>query len=336
MEKKILITGASGFIGSFMVEEGLRQGMQVWAGVRHSSSRKYLQDTRIRFAELDFTDSDTLEKQLAEHRREHGGWDYIIHCAGVTKCLHRGDFEIANHWGTRHFIETLQRQGITPKRFVYLSSLSVFGPVHEKDYSDICDKDVPSPNTAYGISKLHAEEYLRSLPDFPYVILRPTGVYGPREHDYFLMMKSINRHLDMAAGFKRQDLTFVYVTDLVQAAYAALEKPTVRKSFFISDGNVYDSRTFSDLIRKELGSPWTIRFVCPLFLLRFISLIAENAARLSKKPGTLNSDKYRIMKQRNWRCDITPATKELEYSPRVTLEEGVKKTIAWYKKEGWL
>ena len=269
MEKKILITGASGFIGSFMVEEGLRQGMQVWAGVRHSSSRKYLQDTRIRFAELDFTDSDTLEKQLAEHRREHGGWDYIIHCAGVTKCLHRGDFEIAN-------------------------------------------------------------------PDFPYVILRPTGVYGPREHDYFLMMKSINRHLDMAAGFKRQDLTFVYVTDLVQAAYAALEKPTVRKSFFISDGNVYDSRTFSDLIRKELGSPWTIRFVCPLFLLRFISLIAENAARLSKKPGTLNSDKYRIMKQRNWRCDITPATKELEYSPRVTLEEGVKKTIAWYKKEGWL
>ena len=193
MEKKILITGASGFIGSFMVEEGLRQGMQVWAGVRHSSSRKYLQDTRIRFAELDFTDSDTLEKQLAEHRREHGGWDYIIHCAGVTKCLHRGDFEIANHWGTRHFIETLQRQGITPKRFVYLSSLSVFGPVHEKDYSDICDKDVPSPNTAYGISKLHAEEYLRSLPDFPYVILRPTGVYGPREHDYFLMMKSTGR-----------------------------------------------------------------------------------------------------------------------------------------------
>ena len=90
------------------------------------------------------------------------------------------------------------------------------------------------------------------------------------------------------------------------------------------------------MIRKELGSPWTIRFVCPLFLLRFISLIAENAARLSKKPGTLNSDKYRIMKQRNWRCDITPATKELEYSPRVTLEEGVKKTIAWYKKEGWL
>ena len=234
-------------------------------------------------------------------------------------------------------------------RFALLTGVTKFGKVsvfsdlnnledisRNPDYSDICDKDVPSPNTAYGISKLHAEEYLRSLPDFPYVILRPTGVYGPREHDYFLMMKSINRHLDMAAGFKRQDLTFVYVTDLVQAAYAALEKPTVRKSFFISDGNVYDSRTFSDLIRKELGSPWTIRFVCPLFLLRFISLIAENAARLSKKPGTLNSDKYRIMKQRNWRCDITPATKELEYSPRVTLEEGVKKTIAWYKKEGWL
>lgn len=336
MDKKILITGASGFIGSFMVEEGLRLGMQVWAGVRRSSSRKYLQDARIRFAELDFTDSDTLEKQLSAHKREHGGWDYIIHCAGVTKCLHRDEFEIANHWGTRHFVETLRRLSMTPRRFVCLSSLSVFGPVHEKDYADICNDDTPRPDTAYGISKLHAEEFLKSLPDFPYVILRPTGVYGPREHDYFLMMKSVSRHFDIVAGFRRQDLTFVYVTDLVQAAYAALDRPIVRKSFFISDGNVYGSRTFSDLIRKELGNPWTIRFVCPLFLLRFISFIAGNAARLSRKPGTLNSDKYRIMRQRNWRCDITPAVKELGYKPRVTLEEGVKKTIAWYKKEGWL
>ena len=81
MKKKILVTGASGFIGSFLVEGGLEREMQVWAGVRKSSSRKYLQDTRIQFAELDFTDSDKLEGQLAKHKREHGGWDYIIHCA---------------------------------------------------------------------------------------------------------------------------------------------------------------------------------------------------------------------------------------------------------------
>ena len=81
-----MVTGASGFIGSFLVEGGLERGMQVWAGVRKSSSRKYLQDSRISFAELDFTDSDRLEEQLKQHKLEHGGWDYIIHCAGVTKC----------------------------------------------------------------------------------------------------------------------------------------------------------------------------------------------------------------------------------------------------------
>ena len=122
MVKKILVTGASGFIGSFLVEGGLERGMQIWAGVRRSSSRKYLQDERIRFAELDFTDSDRLESQLAKHKREHGGWDCIIHCAGVTKCRNKADFEIGNYWATRCFIETLRRLDMLPKQFIYLSS----------------------------------------------------------------------------------------------------------------------------------------------------------------------------------------------------------------------
>ena len=191
MEKKILVTGSSGFIGSFLVEGALERGLQVWAGVRKTSSRKYLQDSRIRFAELDFTDSEKLESQLAAHKREHGGWDYVIHCAGVTKCLDKRDFEIGNYWATRHFIETLQRLDMVPGRFIFISSLSVFGPVRERDYTEIREDDRPCPDTAYGISKLHTEEFLRSLPDFPYVIFRPTGVYGPRVTDYYLMAESI-------------------------------------------------------------------------------------------------------------------------------------------------
>lgn len=336
MEKKVLVTGASGFIGSFLVEAGLERDMQVWAGVRKSSSRRYLQDTRIRFAELDFTDSDRLEEQLKKHKQEHGGWDYIIHCAGVTKCLDKADFEIGNYWATRHFIETLMRLDMVPEQFIYISSLSVFGPIREKDYSPICEQDVPQPNTAYGVSKLHSEEYLYTLPDFPYVIFRPTGVYGPRERDYFLMAESIARHVDFAAGFRRQDITFVYVKDLVQAVYLAIEKKVVRRAYFVSDGQVYSSRTFSDLIRKELGNPWLIRFTCPLALLKVISFVAENIARLFHKSSTLNLDKYKIMKQRNWQCDIAPLEKELGYRAEYPLERGVKEIIAWYKKEKWL
>lgn len=85
-------------------------------------------------------------------------------------------------------------------------------------------RTLPRPNTAYGLSKLHTEEYLKSLTNFPYVIFRPTGVYGPRERDYFLMAKSVQQHVDFAAGFKRQDITFVFVKDLVQAIYLAIEK----------------------------------------------------------------------------------------------------------------
>ena len=336
-EKKVLITGASGFIGSFLVEGGLERGMQVWAGVRKSSSRRYLQDGRIRWAELDFTDSNSLEETLKRHKSEHGGWDYVIHCAGVTKCRHKGDFEIGNYWATRNFIETLMRLDMVPQRFIYLSSLSVFGPVHEKDYSPISETDTPCPNTAYGLSKWHAEEYLRRLKDFPYVIFRPTGVYGPRERDYFLMAKSIRSHTDFAAGFRRQDLTFVYVKDLVQAVYLGVEKEqALRRAYFVSDGGVYPSSAFSHLIEKELGNPWVVRLVCPLFLLKSISFVAETISSWFHRSSTLNLDKYKIMKQRNWQCDIAPLETELGYRPEYPLERGVHEAIAWYKKEGWL
>ena len=336
MNYKILVTGASGFIGSFLVEEGLAEGMQVWAGVRKSSSRKYLQDERIRFAELDFTDSDRLSSQLQKHKTEHGGWDYIIHCAGVTKCIDKAGFEIGNYWATRHFIETLVSLDMVPKNFIFISSLSVFGPVREKDYSPICETDIPAPNTAYGISKLNTEKYLQGLKDFPYVIFRPTGVYGPREKDYFLMVESICNHVDFVAGYKRQDITFIYVKDLVQAVYLAIKENVTYRSYFVSDGEVYNSRTFSDLIRKELGNPWMIRFVCPLPLLKIISSVVDLFSRFTHKPSTLNGDKYNIMKQRNWRCDITPVIRELGYRPEYNLERGVKETIRWYKEEGWI
>lgn len=336
MKERILVTGASGFIGSHLVDEALERGMQVWAGVRGRSSRRYLSDSRLNFAELDLTDSDSLEAQLALHKRKHGGWDYIIHCAGVTKCLDKADFEIGNFWATRNLIETLQRLDMVPKCFVMLSSLSVFGPVREDDRTPIEPSDTPCPDTAYGLSKLHTEEYLCSLPEFPYVILRPTGVYGPRERDYLLMAQAVKRHVDFGAGFRRQDLTFVYVKDLVQAVFLALEKGVVRREWFVTDGKVYDSRAFAELIRKELGNPWMIHLTCPLVILRAISWVCELVSKFTRKPVTLNGDKYKIMRQRNWKCNIRPLEEELGYQPQYPLERGVKETMDWYKKEGWL
>ena len=335
-KEKILVTGASGFIGSFLIEGGLSRGYEVWAGVRRTSSRRYLGDSRLHFAVLDFSDRDRLAEQLAKHKEEHGGWDFIVHCAGVTKCRDEREFEAGNYTATRNLIEGLSALDMTPRKFIYLSSLSIFGPVRESDYSPILLTDTPQPNTAYGRSKLLAERFIKGLTGFPYIIYRPTGVYGPREKDYFLMMQSIKNHVDFAAGFKRQDITFVYVKDLVKAIFLGVEAGQTRSEYFVSDGKVYASRTFSDLVRAELGSPWMVRFVCPLFLLRLICGVGGFISRLTGKPGTLNPDKYKIMKQRNWQCDITPLVHDLGYEPEYDLERGVKEAVAWYKKEKWL
>ena len=330
----ILITGASGFIGSFIVEEALKRKFAVWAGIRSSSSKKYLRERKIHFLELDFAHPNELRAQLSGHKGTYNKFDYIVHCAGLTKCRDKKEFDLVNYLQTKYFVDTLRELNMVPKQFIYISTLSVFGPVHEKDYAPIKETDICAPNTAYGLSKLKAELYIQSIPGFPYVFYRPTGVYGPREMDYFLMAKSIRNHMDFSVGFKRQDLTFVYVKDIVQAIFLGIEKQISRRAYFLSDGKVYKSSAFSDLIRKELGNPYVIRLRCPLIVLKVVSLLAEFVATRSGKSSTLNSDKYKIMKQRNWQCDITPVMKELGYVPEYDLEKG--EAIAWYKNEGWL
>lgn len=333
MNSKILITGASGFIGSFIVEEALRQGFETWAAVRGSSSRQFLQDERIHFIELNLSSEEQLRGQLKGH-----DFDYIVHAAGVTKCLNKEDFYRINTEGTKNLVHAILDLKMPLKRFVYISSLSIMGAIHEQQpYQEIREDDTARPNTAYGRSKLEAEHFLDTVASrVPYIILRPTGVYGPRERDYFMMAKSIQAHIDFAVGFKQQDITFVYVTDVVQAVFLALEKGQVGRRYFLSDGEVYQSRTFSDLIHRELGNPWWIRITAPIWVLRIITFFGEYIGRMTGQITALNNDKYNIMRQRNWRCDIEPARRELGYQPQVKLQEGVRRSIAWYKENKWL
>ena len=322
MEKtaSILITGASGFIGSFIVEEGLARGFDVWAGVRSTSSKVYLQDHRIRFANLDLGNPQKLRAQLSELKTEMGGrgWDYVVHAAGATKCLRAEDFFRTNTDGTRHLVEALRSEEMMPRRFVFVSSLSIFGAIREEPvrtptadnpwrYAPILDSDKPQPNTAYGRSKLLAEQYLMEQQDVPLTILRPTGVYGPREKDYFLMAQSIQRHTDFAVGFCPQEITFVY-----------------------------HSRRFSDLLQRELGNPWVLHIKAPLWFLRAVCWVSGRISRLTGRMNALNDDKYHILAQRNWQCDIEPARRDFGYEPQWDLERGVAASVKWYKENGWL
>ena len=330
---KILVTGASGFIGSFIVEEALNRGFETWAVVRKTSSKAYLQDERINFIELDFNDEARLTEQLRPHQ-----FDYIVHAAGVTKCSDEADFYRINTEGTKHLVNAILALKMPVVKFVYMSSLSIYGPIRDSyPHLDILLSDDPHPNTAYGKSKLMAENYLRTVrKELNYTILRPTGVYGPREKDYFMMVKSIKNHSDFAVGFRHQDITFVYVTDVVQAVFLALEQKQSGKKYFLTDGEVYTSRDFIDLICEELGDPWCLHLTLPVWAMKMVCSIGEWWGKTTGKITALNLDKFNILKQRNWRCDVGTAMMELGYEPKVKLREGTKLTIDWYKKNGWI
>ena len=128
---KILVTGASGFIGSFIVEEALKRGFETWAAVRKSSSKEYLQDERIHFIELNLSKKEQLVEQLRGH-----DFDYVVHAAGVTKCLNKQDFMRINCEGTKNLVEAILDLQMPLKRFVYLSSLSIFGAIKEQQPYD--------------------------------------------------------------------------------------------------------------------------------------------------------------------------------------------------------
>jgi len=317
--KKILITGASGFIGSFLVEKALEMGWETWAGIRKTSSREYLKDARIHFIDLNYSNKEILKQQIQSHVTEHGRWDYIIHNAGVTKCIQVSDFHTVNYQYTANFIDVLQEAENRPGKFILMSSLSVI-----------------FPGTAYGLSKLKAEQHLQSCSTISYTIMRPTGVYGPREMDYYLMLKTVKAGFEITAGFKPQLLTFIYVKDLVQAVFLALESDLTKKIYAVSDGETYTDAEYAQLVKKILGKKLVLRIKVPLFLLYIVSVISEFFGKIFGKPSTLNKDKYQIMKQRDWSCSIQPLVDDLGFHPEYDLEKGLKACVEWYRQNKWL
>ena len=321
MAKTILITGASGFIGSFFVEEALQRKWTTWAGIRRSSSREYLQDAEIRLIDLNFSDKEKLKAQILEHCNQFGKWDYIIHNAGATKCLNINDFDKVNYGFTKNFVEALQETNCQPEKFLFMSSLSA---------------NHPRVNTAYGRSKQKAEQLLESQTGFPYMILCPTGVYGPRDKDYFLMLKTLKTGLNVAAGFRPQELTFIYVKDVVKAAFAALESPLKNRKYPLSDGQTYSDREYTKIAQKTIGIRFALSIRIPICILYLVSVVAENWSKLSGKPSALNRDKFQIMKERDWRCDSSSIEHDLNFRAEYDLSRGMKESVEWYREHRWL
>lgn len=328
-KKRLLIVGAGGFIGGFIASEGLRRGYDVTVTVRESTSREYLTDDRLSFMVLDYDDTSSLTDAL----KDESQWDFIIYNLGATKCANFSDFNRINYEYLRRFTAALEHTGHKPGRFLYVSSLSALGPGDEKNYTPMNGKMLPHPNTRYGLSKIKSETWIETREGLPWIIFRPTGVYGPHERDYLMMIKSIDRHWDFGVGLRRQMLTFIYVDDLVEAMFMALESGVVHKKYIISEPRAYSQKEFRRIVADGLGGRKVVPVRLPMWMVYIASVVAEKIGSFRGKPSTLNRDKFKIMKQRNWQCDVSDAERDFGFRARHDLREGIKATVAAYLAE---
>ena len=328
--KRLLVIGAGGFIGGFIARQGLERGYDVTVAVRQSTSRRYLTDERLKFLVLDYGDAEAVAEAMNHALPNGERWDYVIHNLGATKCANFRDFDTINYRYLVNIVEALKNTGKAPERFLFMSSLSAMGPVDEKTYRPITNADVPHPNTRYGLSKMKAEEYLRYRSELPYIIFRATGVYGPREKDYLMMIKSIDGHIDVGMGYRKQLLTFIYVDDLVGAMFDALAAGVSNKTYIISEPRSYTQKQFRSMVADALGGRWVLPLKLPMWVVLAVSTLAEKFAAWRGKASTLNRDKYKIMKQRNWSCDVSEAQADFGFHADYPLERGVRATVEAY------
>ncbi len=330
--KKILITGASGFIGSFLVEVAIKRNYKVYAGVRNTSNLTYLRDSRIQFFKADLADKEAIKSNLTKFSK----FDFIIHNAGVTKSCRKSNFNKVNYQYTKNLIEALYETKTIPQKFIQISSLAAYGPGDEKTLVPINITDTPHPISYYGKSKLKTEQYIKSLKGFPYLIFRPTGVYGPREKDYYVMYKSIKQGLETYINTSKQQISFIYIKDLCKLVIGALDSNITGKSYFVSDLNEYTSYEFNWLIKMKLNKK-TIALTFPGFLVRILAFINEKISCffLGRIP-TLNTEKFKEISQKNWLCNSSSLIKDFNFKPEYDLSKGLDETIKWYKKENLL
>ena len=326
--RSLLVVGAGGFIGGFIAAEGLKRGMDVTVAVRESTSRRYLADKRLRFLVLDYDDPQAMAGAIADAPR----WDYIIYNLGATKCINYIDFKRINYEYLRSFTQVLKDTSHEPDCLLLMSSLSALGP-DEDGYAPLSSATVPNPDTRYGQSKIMAEQHLEHFAGIPYIIFRPTGVYGPHEKDYLMMIKSIDSHVDFGVGFRRQMLTFIYVDDLVEAMFDALASGVRNRKYIISEPRAYTQKEFRRIVAEELGGKWVVPVKLPIWAVWMASAVAEKVAKLRCKTSTLNLDKFRIMRQRNWNADISDAVRDFGFTPKVDLREGIRRTVAAYLRD---
>jgi len=327
--RKVLVTGASGFIGGHLVEKLLDRGDHVRCLVRRPWKPAFQSNAgRLEMVRGDLSQPATWYDAL-------DGIQYLFHIAGLTSALREKNFFQVNRDGTANLIDALIEKGIEIDRLVYLSSLAAVGPASE-DFPAV-EETNPHPVSHYGRSKLEGEKKVAALKDsIPWTIIRPPIVYGEREKQLFQFIRMIARgFLPLPAG-KERYYSFVHVDDLVSGMLLAAEKKDAAGMIYhMAHREIWGWRDFTAAVARALGKK-AFKIPLPLIIFRVSASLSDLLGQIRREAYPFNYDKYRELRHFYWTCDPGKAEKELGFKARTGMNEGLTRTVAWYKEEAWL
>ena len=313
------VTGSSGFVGSHLVERLLAEGFHVICLTRPSSDPAWIRHLPVEMRPLD--DPQAL-----------AGADFVFHVAGLTRARTAAEYLEANAQATRRLL-----QAVPPsvQRFIYVSSMAAVGP--NPTAAPMDERTEPHPHDFYGQSKRAAElMVLEAAPHLPVTIVRPPGVYGPRDTNMLPLFRAAQRFgIVPALGGRRKQISLIHAHDLAEGlCRAALQFAAAGQTYFLAGGN-YTMEEFTAALAAALGKPLRLVSV-PVVVARLIGEWGQLKWALTGKTQIVSRRKIRDLLQPRWTCSWEKARCELAYEPRYTLEEGLRQTAAWYREQGWL
>lgn len=324
--KTVLVTGATGFLGKYVVDELVEHGYQVRAFGRNSKVGRSLENSSVRFFQGDLTKADDVLEACK-------GMDLVVHAGALSTVWGPWeDFYQTNVLGTKYVLEACRQTGI--QRLVYVSSPSIYAA--PKDQLAIKESDAPEENNLnnYIRSKLASEKLFKNYPDVPSIILRPRGLFGIGDTSILPRVINLSQKIGIPLiGDGRQLMDMTCVENVALAIRLAIEAPEAKGEVYnITNG---EPRAFRDLLEESLtglGYPIKYRKI-PAFLLSVIATSLEflyKTLNLKGEPALTRYTYYLLRYSQT--LDISKAEKELGYHPKISISEGIEQYVKDYRK----
>jgi nucleoside-diphosphate-sugar epimerase len=322
----VLVTGATGFVGSHVVEAFARAGVPVRALVRPTSDTRHLERSGAEYVVASLTDEAALAEAVQ-------GTLAVVHLAALTRANSEAEYHRVNAEGTAVLARAAASNGSEPRRFVYLSSLAAVGP--PLDGRPVCPDDTPRPLTAYGRSKLAGEVAVLAVGSLRSITLRAPAVYGPRDRDLYRFFRMAALGILPVPTGPHRPLQLIHVEDLAAAVVRATLASDASGIVHVADPLAYPWETVGRMVADAVGKRARVVRV-PAALIATAAAVSESVARMGGGATIFNRDKARELLAPGWLCETDVAREKLGFETRIPLAQGLNETARWYRNEGWL